>query len=305
MIERICEVTGARVARRGQRIQSLWSGYGEVVRYELTGATMPSVVVKHVRPPRGSGRSHSRKLRSYEVEQAFYGRWAERCGAACRGPRCLHVERLGGEWLFVLEDLDAAGFPGRSRDLSPRQMDRCVRWLAHFHATFLGERPRGLWKVGTYWHLATRPEEIEAMPRGPLRRAAPAIDARLSGARYRTLVHGDAKPANFCFSHDGRSVAAVDFQYVGGGCGMKDLAYFCTGEGRGTTERLLEVYFAALREALAGHRVDVAAVEAEWRELYRWAWADFQRFLAGWSPGWRPPPYGKKLTQRVLAEVGR
>jgi len=42
-------------------------------------------------------------------------------------------------------------------------------------------------------------------------------------------VHGDAKLANFCFSRDGKKVAAVDFQYVDGGCGMKDLSRIIVG----------------------------------------------------------------------------
>ena len=29
----------------------------------------------------------------------------------------------------------------------------------HFHASFLNEAPDGLWPVGTYWHLETRPDE--------------------------------------------------------------------------------------------------------------------------------------------------
>ena len=38
-------------------------------------------------------------------------------------------------------------------------------------------------------------------------------------------MHGDAKLANFLFTSDHSQVAGVDFQYVGGGCGMKDVAY--------------------------------------------------------------------------------
>ncbi len=301
--DRIAAITGASKASRGERIQSLWSGYGEVVRYELTGADVPSVVVKHVRPQKGSGRSHSRKLRSYEVEQAWYTDWAVRCSPASRVPKCHHAERVGGEWLFVLEDLDASGFAGRGQYLSNAQTDLVLRWLAAFHATFMQQRPRGLWKLGTYWHLKTRPDELASMARGPLRDGAAAIDARLNAAQFQTLVHGDAKPANFCFARDNRSVAAVDFQYVGGGCGMKDVAYFCHGEDRRSTERQLDVYFTALAAALTDSDIDSAAIEAEWRELFPFAWADFQRFLAGWAPDWRIHSYGQKLTHKVLSQL--
>ena len=47
----IARATGAQSAQRGEVIQSLWSGYGEIVRYGLVGADMPSVVLKHVRFP--------------------------------------------------------------------------------------------------------------------------------------------------------------------------------------------------------------------------------------------------------------
>ena len=299
---------GATTAREVQQIQSLWGGYGVAVRCALTDGPHDSVVVKHVRPGAGHSRSynlshnrsHSRKLRSYDVELAWYRDWAARCGAGCRVPQVLHVERGAGEWLFVLEDLDAAGYPRRAHDLGGKQRTQCLTWLGAFHGAFLGARPRGLWKVGTYWHLATRPDEHQAMPRGPLRDAAAAIDARLSAATFQTLVHGDAKPANFCFGRDG--VAAVDFQYVGAGCGVKDVAYLLSDADEGSTQRGLETYFAALRRALPAE-VSADAVEAEWRALYPWAWADFHRFLVGWAPGWRVNAYGRRLTQQVLAAV--
>ncbi len=149
LANRVAALTGATTAVRSRKLQSLWGGYGEAVRFDLTGASWSSVVVKHVQPGRGGGRSHDRKLRSYEVEQAFYRDWSARCGDRCRVPRCLHVERVRGEWLFVLEDLDAAGFVGRRRRVSDAQLDLCLQWLARFHATFLGVEPEGLWPVGT------------------------------------------------------------------------------------------------------------------------------------------------------------
>jgi len=124
-------------------------------------------------------------------------------------------------------------------------------------------------------------------------------------------VHGDAKLANFCFSSDGKQVAAVDFQYVGGGCGMKDVAYFissCLDERE--CERLegplLAHYFAALKEALTEYQPEInsAEVEAVWRDLYPVAWCDFYRFLKGWSPGhWKIHRYSERLAREVVASL--
>lgn len=300
LAQEVARLAGAQHATRGERIQALWDGYGEAVRWMLTGAEVPSVVVKHVQAGSGKGRSHERKLRSYEVERVWYQDWSSRCRETCRVARCFSAHREGTRWLFVFEDLDAAGFDRRHRNPSGVRLDACLRWLASLHATFMGARPRGLWKTGTYWHLATRPDELAAMPKGPLRDGAAAIDARLRAARFKTIVHGDAKPSNFCFRRDGGEVAAVDFQYVGGGSGVKDVAYLLTGEGAGTVKRGLEVYFQALRKDLAAKDVDADAVEEEGRALYPFAVADFQRFMTGWSPGWRASAYERETTRRVL-----
>jgi hypothetical protein len=319
LLAHVAAVTGARRARRGPTIQSLWSGYGEILRVHLDGAPVESAVVKWVRPPtaashpRGwsTNRSHQRKLASYRVERAFYAAFASQTSDSCRVPTCMSTFDIDGGSAFVLEDLDAAGFAERRADLSDEALDAVLHWLASFHATFVGTDADGLWDEGAYWHLATRPDELAATTDNRLKAAAHALDARLTSARYRTLVHGDAKAANFCFSADDRHVAAVDFQYVGGGCGMKDVAYFfssCLSERRLDREAdaLLDAYFDHLRTSLArgSREVDAEAIESEWRALYPAAWADFARFLSGWAPGhWKLHGYAARMTAVALADL--
>ena len=216
------------------------------------------------------------------------------------------------EYLMILEDLDAAGFPMRHDTLTYQQMQPCIHWLANFHVLHLNVNPKGLWEEGSYWHLDTRPNELEALDDLPLKNAAAAIDKKLKDCRYQTLVHGDAKLANFCFSEDGQRVAAVDFQYVGGGCGMKDLAYFigsCLYEDDCDRyeQAILDDYFSAFSEALErlGSKVDASALESEWRALFKYAWADFHRFVKGWSPGhWKINTYSERITKEVIDELG-
>ncbi|MFT5586077.1 MAG: hypothetical protein ACI9VR_003674 [Cognaticolwellia sp.] len=259
-------------------IQSLWSGYGAIWRCQLHDGR--SVILKRVTPPVSGSHSHQRKLRSYAVETHWYAAWAARCGRGCRVPAVLCLDPTPGAWRLLLEDLDAAGFSGQQpHDASSIYID----WLAHFHATFMGQLPEGLWPMGSYWHLQTRPDELAAQADGPLKDAAHAIDERLNAARFQTLIHGDAKVANFCLGAEG--VAAVDFQYVGGGCGMKDLAYLVSRGDQPGDPNHLQRYFATLRTALGSWSVDALDdLEAEWRALYPLAWADYCRFLAGWAP---------------------
>ncbi|MCG8427071.1 MAG: phosphotransferase [Chromatiales bacterium] len=315
----ILSATGANDLFLGGTIQSLWSGYGSIDRYGLIGSDLNTVVVKHVRlpdesrHPRGwnTDLSHQRKLHSYQVETAWYEHWAARCDDHCRIPHCLALEHHDDEVLMVLEDLDSSGYPARKNHVTEDEIALCLSWLANFHATFMGERPEGLWEIGTYWHLDTRPDELAAMEEGKLKQAAGVLDQVLNDAPFQTFVHGDAKLANFCFSQDGAQVAAVDFQYVGGGCGMKDVTYFissCLDEAscERWEEPLLNTYFAALKQALALHQpqIDAAAVEAAWRPLYSVAWTDFYRFLKGWSPGhWKIHRYSERLAHEVVSRL--
>ena len=310
------QATGAQAIFHIEDIQTLWSGYGKIMRYGLKGADIEQLIIKHVKlpdqshHPRGwnTDRSHQRKIKSYQVESAWYRDWSQQCDDHCRVPACFALQSDADEFLIALEDLDASGYPVRKHTVTLSEMQVCLNWLANFHATFMDQTPTGLWETGTYWHLATRPDELDALDDVQLKNAAVEIDQRLRDARYQTFVHGDAKLANFCFAEAGHQVAAVDFQYVGGGCGMKDVAYFigsCLHEA--DCERyeslLLNEYFSALGDALrmrnSGNNVE--AVEQEWRALYPFAWADFHRFIKGWSPGhWKIHGYSEKIVRQVL-----
>lgn len=319
--EYVLAQTGAASISKLEAIQSLWSGYGEIARYQLEGSDLTSVVIKHVvlpsevAHPKGwqTPTSHARKIRSYAVESCWYRDFSKLCAEQCKVPVCFAELSIDDEFLIVMEDLDASGFATRNTSVDLAEAKLCISWLAHFHARFMNVELDGLWPVGTYWHLDTRPDELAALEDEALKHAAPVIDSLLTSSPYQTIVHGDAKLANFCFSDDGESVAAVDFQYVGSGCGMKDLAYFigsCFGEGEceAYEDELLSFYFETLRAALAANRYDIDAdmVEREWRPLYYVAWTDFHRFLKGWSPGhWKINGYSERISRSVISEVTR
>jgi len=307
----ILDLIGARHIHKTEHIQSLWSGYGDILRLSLKDSAIKTVIVKWMHGehskshPRGwnSNIGHQRKLHSYQVEIEWYQNFARR--SKTRLPHCYGYTEKDGKSLLVLEDLDAAGFPIRLQQINMLQMKSCIAWLAQFHADFMGVAPSGLWKTGTYWHLDTRPHELEVLADLPLKGAAKIIDQKLSASSFQTLVHGDAKLANFCFGSQDE-VAGLDFQYVGGGCGMKDLAYFvgsCLSEEACEMheELILNYYFKKLQEAMGK---DITDIEAGWRPLYRVAWADFHRFLKGWSPDhWKINSYSERITQEVIEEL--
>lgn len=313
----VLETMGAKAITSQEVIQSLWSGYGQIVRVGLAGATLKSVVVKYIQFPTESNHprgwntelSHTRKMNSYDIEMHWYRDWSSRCNKACRVAKCYAARGMADERIIILEDLDAAGFSVRKTDLDMAEVKLCLRWLANFHACFMNEKPSGLWQTGTYWHLETRPDEWASMVEGELKNAAADIDSLLNNGIYQTIVHGDAKVANFCFSPNNRDVSAVDFQYVGGGCGMKDVAYLlgsCLTESQCEMwqNELLIFYFAELKRALTmfDKQLDWQALEAEWRTMFPVAWTDFYRFLVGWMPSHKKiNSYTQHLADQVLS----
>lgn len=289
----------AKSISKKEHIQSLWSDYGSIDRYYLTNGEPAQVVIKHIdlrkasQHPRGwhTNISHQRKINSYAVETNWYTHYANRCTNHCKVPKLIGSYKKGQEQWIILEDLNP-NFPAKLSQINVEEIKVCLHWLAHFHSTFLQEAPTELWPIGSYWHLNTRPEEFEALENGPLKKYAKQIDEVLNTARYQTFIHGDAKLANFCFAEDHQKVAAVDFQYIGKGCGLKDVMYFMSsclsGEECAALENeLLDYYFSILEAATTSKLNQTAfqALETEWRKLYAFAWADFVRFLLGWMPG--------------------
>lgn len=307
----LLEKTGAKALHQKEIIQKLWSGYGQIIRFDLQGSHLKSVIVKHIQLPKQSQHprgwnseiGHQRKLKSYQVETAWYQNYSRQSTA--RLPECYAIAHQNDEVLIVLEDLDSAEYPLRKQNITWLGIAACLEWLAKFHASYLFKTPEDLWETGTYWHLETRPQELEALQDIALKEAAAKINHKLNSCVYHTLVHGDAKLANFCFSENGQ-VAGVDFQYVGGGCGMKDVAYFigsCLNEKdcERLETKILDTYFNYLQMALGNKN---KALEREWRDLYPVAWADFHRFLKGWSPGhWKINSYSERITKAVIKSL--
>ncbi len=325
----IKQVTGAKQIQASDTLQSLWSGYGEIRRYHLVGGSCPSVVVKQICPPLDPSRArhprgwstdhgHRRKLASYQVECHWYQHLAAKAPAECRLPRLYgYFESQQAQTiqqLLILEDLDAAGFPSRCRQLDLAGLLPCLAWLANFHAYYLQSQTLDdaqLGVQGAYWHLKTRPDEWQKMPAGILKQQAVALDLALANSSQ-TLIHGDAKLANFCFAADLQSVAVVDFQYLGRGCGMQDLAYFlrsslAESSWEDTIPRGLDLYFEFFQAALACHNQALAAdqIIAQWRPLFAIAWADFLRFLSGWRPGFELNRFDQEMIRQALLSLER
>lgn len=315
----ILKVTGAEEIIKEEVIQNLWSNYGQIIRISLSGSKFSSVILKHIQygNPGSHARgwntslSHNRKVKSYQVETAWYQQYGSFCSDSCRIPKCLAIEKIGDDVLLMMEDLNAAGYPVRKSTVNWNEMKACISWLANFHVTFMEIKPKGLWETGTYWHLETRPDELAVLKDLPLKNAASIIDHKLKSSPFQTLVHGDAKLANFCFSKDGEKVAAVDFQYAGAGVGVKDLAYFIGScldeeESERLEEEMLNHYFSELKKALERNQADsiYKDLEEDWRGLFYVAWADFHRFLKGWSPGhWKINSYSEKISRRVIQDL--
>ncbi|KAJ0391088.1 hypothetical protein ATCC90586_011907 [Pythium insidiosum] len=207
--------------------------------------------------------------------------------------------------LVLLDDV-LRGSPQRllSLDcLGKEDAKTLLRFLAKLHAAPLADKrllvlaETHLWPQGAWWTLAKRGvEEQQHAPevwrgvlaafRGVLANdfavaITPALEAlgerMVAHAAYvseqlfgepKTLIHGDAKNANFFFDASTRQeVTAFDWQWSGLGLGALDVANLLNTSvaidalDDGTETELLESYLSALRQELEqrGHPLDMRA----------------------------------------------
>ncbi|KAI2628745.1 phosphotransferase enzyme family protein [Hypoxylon sp. NC1633] len=176
-----------------------------------------------------------------------------------------------------------------------------------------------LWLNGGYTYLATRRKEYAALAEdedsewsaafcAPVNSRGQSISEMAAnflaprGRDYETLIHGDVKSENLFTTKSGGEVAFYDFQYVGIGLGVCDLAKLFTCSvpmnlligyaGRVPNElpmddgekRLLEYYYAKLLEGFEDP--EGRALAYDWDAFVRhWetALVDWLRFQASWG----------------------
>ncbi|GAC96006.1 hypothetical protein PHSY_003585 [Pseudozyma hubeiensis SY62] len=280
---------------------------------------------------------------SYRVEGNFYRHFAHTVATEGLSVPALFAsaDDAGEEGeLLILEDISIR-FPvltERRGTLDSAQIRKSLEWLANFHARSwnITRRPdlhsfcpepalaadwlgSGLWKQGGYHYLSTRREELASISRtsrwGSLGLHADsdlptAVDWCLNNPptpSSLSLIHGDVKSANMAFNPTSTCMAMYDFQYVGMGLGVQDLAKFLTTSipphhltSRDGEESLLKTYHNFLSQNLPhGAEYSFDQLKQDW-ELALVSWT---RFLAGWSGGfWGNVDWLQHRVERLLRD---
>lgn len=303
---------------------SLWAGYGQLVSVQATNVynKQCSLVIKHFIPPRrrhDGSEDHCRKVRSYSVESWFYRGISSRMRE--RGvlvPELKGVLEEDGV-MIVMSDLCEHGtyYTKRGNQLNLEEGKALLSWLAKFHAVHWRTRdpPQGLWDEGSFWQLGTRREELDDMEevwvrRGLNRKTAEDIHEAIVKSRFRTVIHGDAKAANFFFypagQHDGSLlIGGYDFQYSGMATPLRDVAYVmcCSIKGdlvEACEDELLSHYYTELTRALRPDDADEYSME-ELEVMYELCVVDLARFMSG-SRWWGNTEYIENKASRWLAQ---
>jgi len=199
------------------------------------------------------------------------------------------------------------------------EMKATLRALAKFHAFFWNGLPRNqklissLWPVGSYLDQAKQPlikvEDVSATFRrvvsefvgtetltGDLKdygailaKHAERLDREVHGGDKQTVIHGDAKSANFFYRRNSSGdieVGVIDFQWTGLGLCATDLAYAIwacpQADVLDKEEELVETYYQYLIEEL-GHQGETGGqgiVELDTvKHQYRLAFIDLCRVI--------------------------
>jgi hypothetical protein len=296
-------------------VQSLWAGYGAIFSCTADGDRL---IVKHFTPPahrrvENDSEDHRRKLRSYSVERVFYEALSQKLiDAGCIIPSCVGcIDGDDGSIAIVMRDLGehyGSYDIRRGNCLNMEEGKRLLSYLARFHAVFWNARPpEGLWDEGCFWQLGTRMDELQYLDNswrrwGLDRAMAMKIHEKVLHLPHRTIVHGDAKAANFFWFKE--QVGGYDLQYTGGGSPMKDVAYMlgCSMQEHlihAHEEVLLRHYHAELTSLLSPEHAADYTFETM-QEAYDLCVADLVRFMCG-SRWWGNTTYLETKAKGWLA----
>jgi serine/threonine protein kinase len=190
---------------------------------------------------------------------------------------CFEEDRKLQYMSFFMNDV-STNYPEHPEAPSITQAQLALEWLAKWHSLFWMEHwnwPKDLWKEGNFWVLNRKGKNnIQSIPQTwssliknlnkkyanvaqdkgfhdfgkRLMNAAKGLCQLLNTTRYRTIIHGDFKPANMFFSNDSCSVC--DFQFSGAGVPLQDVVYFLFPDAlmnfSGKEEQLLKHYYDTL-----------------------------------------------------------
>lgn len=137
---------------------------------------------------------------------------------------------------------------------------------------------------------------------GRLKLAAKGLDTWLSECTpIQSWVHGDVKSCNVM--EDAGKIAMCDFQYVGKGCPMKDIAYFLCSCGianeEGDDSFYLQIYYNRLCTKLNDKNISNIPTMESLTIALELAYCDYQRFMCGWGN------WGSDIRQRVKATLDK
>jgi hypothetical protein len=260
-----------------------------VYRARLQGADCPPSVIVKLPALDPAAVFTSQVLRMYIREVRFFEELA--AASPVRVPKGFYgdVDEETSEFVMVMEDLGDLRVVDQLQGMAVADAEQAVDELAAWHATWWGEADvlaeRGVtvslgdpiypavlpMVFAEGWEKVTTEMEEVAKPIlevGP--RFSDAIAPLLGhlSTGPTTLAHGDFRADNMLFAPDG-SLALLDFQLIGTGCGAYDLAYFVTqsldAEVAGREERGLFDRWVAGLVAAGVHESDLADAWDQYR----------------------------------------
>lgn len=295
------------------RIASLWNGYGSITRQTYAdGSTSIKKLVASPASGHESDESHTRKLRSYQVERYFYRELSEHLDVRCKVAKLYSC----GDDYIIMEDLSRS-YSSADHSQNLDVTFGVLSWLASFHSSFWNYQgptvphpllpipatcESGVWAEGGYWYLSTRLDDLSSIP-PRWRSIAHKVDEAIANIphRYKTLVHGDCKSANIMLDAQSRQAALYDFQYVGLGPGVRDVVYFLVSSVRGVTghteHKFLQHYYDCLRLKPDGYTFAIML------QHYELCMVDYYRFLLGWGM-WGDVRFIQTRVRQILCEAG-